>query len=128
MQKQIALVMRQRFVGEAIADRLRVQNNCVPHVIFDFAYALGYCRDFRPDLVLIEISDATADSFEQALALSKAFEGRFPQCKRMLFISQSDRKALLEQAVRAKQNNRIDGFVTADAGIEYVIASIQATA
>lgn len=126
MPKQIALVMRQRFVGEALAALVEPRGAYALHILSDFGRALWYCRDFTPDLVLVEISDATDSTAEAALRLTDAFSSRFPLCKRMLFISKSDQKSVLPAAIRARQEHRIEGFVTADAGNEYVIASIQA--
>lgn len=127
MHKQIALVMRQRFVAEAIADRLKASGDAVC-IASDYPRALWYCRDFTPDLVLFEISDASDDTIGGVLALGHRFREAYPGCKRMLFISRSDPRGALDQAIRAKQADRIDGFVTADAGNDFVIASIQALA
>ena len=122
--KHIALVMRQRFVGEAIASMLREKPDCVPHLIYDMEDALWYCRDFSPDLVLIEVSDASEDSVDAAVGIGRKFRQQFSDCMRMLFLSKSEKSATLDAAVRARQRHLIDSFVTADAGNEYVIASI----
>lgn len=125
MRTRIALIMNQRFTGEAIAELLRAKKIYEVSVVLDFEHTLDFFREAPPDFALVEVSDAIG-SQSKAIRICEMLEEKIPACRRMLFISSSDNAGDLANAISAKQMKTIDGFVTADAGANYVIASIEA--
>lgn len=125
MQKRIALIMDQRFIGEALAELLRAKGRYEVSIVSDFERALGFFRELPPTLALVEVSDAIG-SQDKAMKVCGMLKDKIPDCRRMLFLSASNNAGVLATAIAIKRMRTIDDFVTADAGIGYVIASIEA--
>lgn len=60
------------------------------------------------------------------MQVSDRFKKKYPQCKSMLFLNHTPMEELIEEVIKAKKENRIDGFITSFTRLEEIVAGLKA--
>lgn len=118
------LIMKRIIVAEAIK-AMNKDPLLTLHIEQDYSSAEKIIREYRADVVLVEVEESESCSLSCSLALCAHIRSIAPYC-RLILMCPEHNSSCIDWAIRAKSKKEIDDFLFYDSSIEYILSSIMA--
>ena len=125
MEKTILFIMHTGIIGQGLHKNFQDNKEYHPVLTSDYKNAELYLCGKTPETVVIEVPDHSLYPLSYCLEVGKRLKKAYPSCQVLLFLSYTYLDDILPVVVEAKRAGEIDGFTTANARIEEVIATIK---
>lgn len=125
-KKNIVFLMYTSIIGQGLEREFLKQKEYETVLTNDYENTELYLNKKTPDIILIEVADHSSYPIGYCMQVSDRFKKKYPQCKSMLFLNHTPMEEIIEEVIKAKKENRIDGFTTSFTRLEEIVAGLKA--
>ena len=128
MKKEIIIFMKTLFIAQSLKREIETDGEYRSAIISEYENPDVIFLDKYPSIIILEAKGGLSFPIYKSIHICEKLKTAFSMSHILLFITANNYKNAFPEIINARRNNFIDAFLTADSGLDEVMATIKSLA